>query len=240
MADLKFYFIPIIRSNLNLLQRQPSQPAPESSKDDSSPFVRSFTISGDVRLRNRQENKPVLPVTEPIQPVTEPVQPVTDPIEAVNEPYQSVTEPIQQATPETEAAGGAITDHKGESRTTLESRGEVSADMPLVLPSAQEGDGSSNLKAEREEVECVGGVVESGERDEEREEGKQMTGEVKEPSVEIEKEEEERVKSKLEERDNSGEAQSFLARSMSVEDTIRESPGFCFIIRPDLYKFAKV
>ena len=31
-----------------------------------------------------------------------------------------------------------------------------------------------------------------------------------------------------------------LTRKGSIEDTVRESPGFCFITRPDLYKFAKV
>ena len=31
-----------------------------------------------------------------------------------------------------------------------------------------------------------------------------------------------------------------LARTRSVDDSVRKSPGFCFITRPDLYKFAKV
>ena len=31
-----------------------------------------------------------------------------------------------------------------------------------------------------------------------------------------------------------------LTRKGSIEDTVRQSPGFCFITRPDLYKFAKV
>lgn len=31
-----------------------------------------------------------------------------------------------------------------------------------------------------------------------------------------------------------------LTRKGSIEETVRQSPGFCFITRPDLYKFAKV
>ena len=59
--------------------------------------------------------------------------------------------------------------------------------------------------------------------------------------------EEETVKSKL--KDNEGEATAdpddvrqslMLTRKGSIEESVRQSPGFCFITRPDLYKFAKV
>lgn len=67
--------------------------------------------------------------------------------------------------------------------------------------------------------------------------------------------EEETVKSKMENKeeeeataDHGGEGgedsamqQSLaLTRKGSIEETVRQSPGFCFITRPDLYKFAKV
>ena len=45
-------------------------------------------------------------------------------------------------------------------------------------------------------------------------------------------EEDETVKSK--------DGHLLLARTRSVDDSVRKSPGFCFITRPDLYKFAKV
>ena len=54
----------------------------------------------------------------------------------------------------------------------------------------------------------------------------------------------ERVKSKLEggsgADQSSGDTHSLLTRTGSVEDSVRLSPGFRFITRPDLYKFAKV
>ena len=56
--------------------------------------------------------------------------------------------------------------------------------------------------------------------------------------------EEETVKSKL--KDSEGEATAadeeslILTRKGSIEESVRQSPGFCFITRPDLYKFAKV
>lgn len=64
------------------------------------------------------------------------------------------------------------------------------------------------------------------------------------PSVEGK---EERVKSKLmdskeEEASSEHDLQQSLAmtRKGSIEESVRQSPGFCFITRPDLYKFAKV
>ena len=72
----------------------------------------------------------------------------------------------------------------------------------------------------------------------ENEETKQVTFE------ETAEGEDERVKSKPE--DGEGAEQSDkgkrrpLVRSHSVEDSVRKTPGFKFITRPDLYKFAKV
>ena len=67
-------------------------------------------------------------------------------------------------------------------------------------------------------------------------------------SVEVE---DETVKSKVDDNGRGEEASSdrhsedtphslVRTRTESVEESVRQSPGFCFITRPDLYKFAKV
>lgn len=63
------------------------------------------------------------------------------------------------------------------------------------------------------------------------EEVRQVTFEGAEQTAEGE---DETVKSKLK------DPHKLLARSQSIDDSVRKSPGFCFITRPDLYKFAKV
>ena len=228
VLSLIFHFVPINRSNLNLLQRQPSQPVPESSIDDSTPLTRSFTISGDVRLRNRQEDKPVHPLTTP----------------------------IQQAKPESEAAADEKKeDHPSLTSHSSETTGDDSVPHVHVQESTEEG-GTGRDKMEGESGEELdrerGAEKEEGERqtaEEKRsaemgEEGERVKVEEKESSVEGE---DERVKSKLESRLSSGqlqeeeeEAGGFLGRSQSVDESVRQAPGFQFITRPDLYKFAKV
>lgn len=56
--------------------------------------------------------------------------------------------------------------------------------------------------------------------------------------------EDEKVKSKPENEDATEQSSKGkrrpLVRSHSVEDSVRKTPGFKFITRPDLYKFAKV
>ena len=237
VLSFKFRFILINRSNLNLLQRQPSQPLPDSSKDDSTPLTRSYTVSGDVRPRNRKEEKPVHPLSTP----------------------------IQQAKPESEAAAG---DEEKASRPSLMSRSEASGDDSVphvhIREPTEEGSGSPSVDTGRDKMEGEGGELldkaggaekEKGERQiveekkvaekEQGEEGERVKVEEKEQSIEGE---DERVKSKLDSRLSSGqlptgeeeEAGGFLGRSQSVEEAVRQAPGFQFITRPDLYKFAKV
>ena len=66
-------------------------------------------------------------------------------------------------------------------------------------------------------------------------------GEIVKSKMEDKEEEEATAEHEGEEGEDSAVHPSLaLTRKGSIEDTVRESPGFCFITRPDLYKFAKV
>ena len=136
-----------------------------------------------------------------------------------------------------ERGGPQNVDGGGDKMKESSSGGEV-VDREDVKEVEEEGrnlvvEGRSEKKEEEEKLTVEG---ESEKKEEEK-----LTVEVSQLSIEGD---EERVKSKLEGGLSTGqldaEGNGFLARQLSVDDTVRQSPGFRFITRPDLYKFAKV
>lgn len=144
---------------------------------------------------------------------------------------------VSHVPPSTEERSGAQNvDGGGDKTKEGSSSGEV-VGREDVKEGEEEG---RNLvvegRSEKKEEEKLTVEGESEEKEEEK-----LTVEVSQLNIEGD---EERVKSKLEGGTGTGqldaEGNGFLARQLSVDDSVRQSPGFRFITRPDLYKFAKV
>lgn len=199
------------------MQRQPTQHTAEASNNNHLPLARSHTISGDVRPRNKQDSRPIELAGQESQTSGRTAswhEEMKDRHhhEAVAEPQLKVSTKTEGSDDSIEAGGAAVKE-----LTPSAQKGSIS----VITPSTQ-GPSISVITPSTPE----------------NEETKQVTFE------EMAEGKDERVKTKPEDGDgaelpNKGKRRP-LVRSHSVEDSVRKTPGFKFITRPDLYKFAKV
>lgn len=150
--------------------------------------------------------------------------------------------PVKPAEPESQAAVPTIDSHKETDSQSEGNRNETTAVVPQQQVSSvgsdtERVDGSTDEERTDFEKSAQGPSISVSPP--ENEDSRRVTfGGAMEG-------EDETVKSKRDEEEGGVEQSAKgkhkqLGRSRSVDDWVRKSPGFLFITRPDLYKFAKV